>query len=111
MLRVIFVGIATTCAIAGIVMTATPKVDDLSARARKLHFAALVVDTHENLAKPAVRHSNCNTESKTFQSIEDLGRPMRICGLLTRRHHQSTPLRASNLPLPDHVQTTSSPTA
>jgi membrane dipeptidase len=29
-------------------MTATPKVDDLSARARKLHFAALVVDTHDD---------------------------------------------------------------
>jgi membrane dipeptidase len=48
MLRGILVGIATTCAIAGIVMTATPKVDDLSARARKLHFAALVVDTHDD---------------------------------------------------------------
>src|ERR1700688_3035608 len=48
MLRGIFVGIATMCAIAGIIMTATPKVDEISARARKLHFASLVVDTHDD---------------------------------------------------------------
>src|SRR5580692_10691896 len=48
-------------------------------------------DAHEDLAKPAVRHGNCNTEAKTLQRFKDLGRPMRTCGLLTRRHHQSSP--------------------
>ena len=29
-------------------MTATPRADDISARARKLHFASIVVDTHDD---------------------------------------------------------------
>ena len=48
MLRVILVIGAALCVIAGVVVTATPKVDDLSARARKLHFASIVVDTHDD---------------------------------------------------------------
>src|ERR1700736_6488969 len=48
MLRVILVACAASCIIAGFVMTATPKVDDISARARKLHFASIVVDTHDD---------------------------------------------------------------
>jgi membrane dipeptidase len=48
MLRNIFAIAAVCCAIAGVVVTATPKVNDISARARKLHFASIVVDTHDD---------------------------------------------------------------
>ena len=43
--RLVFAG-ATVCAIAPIGMTAKPQYDELSARARKLHFSSIVVDTH-----------------------------------------------------------------
>jgi membrane dipeptidase len=46
--RKILVGSAALCVVAGVVMTATPRVDDISARARKLHFASIVVDTHDD---------------------------------------------------------------
>ena len=43
--RLVFAG-ATVCAVAPIGMTAKPQYDELSARARKLHFSSIVVDTH-----------------------------------------------------------------
>jgi membrane dipeptidase len=48
MFRVIFVAGATLCFIAGVVMTATPKADAISERARKLHFSSIVIDTHDD---------------------------------------------------------------
>src|SRR5882757_9646109 len=48
MLRNISVGAAASCVVAGAIMTATPRADDISARARKLHFASIVVDTHDD---------------------------------------------------------------
>jgi len=48
MLRNISVGAAALCVVAGAIMTATPRADDISARARKLHFASIVVDTHDD---------------------------------------------------------------
>ncbi len=48
MLRNILVGVAALCFVAGALMTATPRADDISARARKLHFASIVVDTHDD---------------------------------------------------------------
>src|SRR6267154_2668123 len=48
MLRDILVGAAALCVVAGAIMTATPRADDISARARKLHFASIVVDTHDD---------------------------------------------------------------
>jgi membrane dipeptidase len=48
MLRNILVGAAALCVVAGAIMTATPRADDISARARKLHFASIVVDTHDD---------------------------------------------------------------
>src|SRR6202140_5697800 len=48
MLRNIIVASAALCVIAGIAMTATPRADDIAARARKLHFASIVVDTHDD---------------------------------------------------------------
>src|SRR3981189_2195537 len=48
MLRNISVGAAALCVGAGALMTATPRADDISARARKLHFASIVVDTHDD---------------------------------------------------------------
>src|SRR5258707_2697845 len=48
MLRTISVGAAALCVVAGAIMTATPRADDISARARKLHFASIVVDTHDD---------------------------------------------------------------
>src|SRR5260370_12919993 len=36
------------CAVGGALMTASPRADDISARARKLHFASIVVDTHDD---------------------------------------------------------------
>jgi membrane dipeptidase len=48
MLRNVLCATAVLCAFAGIAVTATPKTDDISTRARKLHFASLVVDTHDD---------------------------------------------------------------
>src|SRR5437899_154270 len=48
MLRHNVVGLATSCLVAGALMTATPRADDISARARKLHFSSIVVDTHDD---------------------------------------------------------------
>jgi len=48
MFRNISVGAAALCVVAGAIMTATPRADDISARARKLHFASIVVDTHDD---------------------------------------------------------------
>jgi len=48
MLRNTVVGAATLCVAAGVLMRATPRADDISARARKLHFASIVVDTHDD---------------------------------------------------------------
>src|SRR5712675_904691 len=48
MLRNISVGAAALCVVAGAIMTATPRADDISARARKLHFSSIVVDTHDD---------------------------------------------------------------
>src|SRR5258706_590592 len=46
--RNIIAAVAVLCVAEGVLMTATPKADDISARARKLHFASLVVDTHDD---------------------------------------------------------------
>src|SRR5258706_15778195 len=51
MLRNISVGAAALCVVAGAIMTATPRADDISARARKLPFASIVVDTHDDTAQ------------------------------------------------------------
>src|SRR5712664_2175914 len=48
MLRNISVGAAALCVVAGALMTATPRTDDVSTRARKLHFSSIVVDTHDD---------------------------------------------------------------
>jgi membrane dipeptidase len=48
MLRKTVVASALLCVIAGVAMTAMPKVDDISVRARRLHFASIVVDTHDD---------------------------------------------------------------
>src|SRR5437879_13747514 len=48
MLRNILVAVAALCLIGGVLVTATPRVDDIAARARKLHFASIVVDTHDD---------------------------------------------------------------
>jgi membrane dipeptidase len=48
MQRNIIAAVAVLCVAEGVLMTATPKADDISARARKLHFASLVVDTHDD---------------------------------------------------------------
>ena len=48
MLRNILIGVAALCVVAGALVTATPRVDDIAARARKLHFASIVVDTHDD---------------------------------------------------------------
>jgi membrane dipeptidase len=41
-------GVAALCLAGVAVITAMPKPDDVSVRARKLHFASLVVDTHDD---------------------------------------------------------------
>src|SRR5260370_347056 len=46
--RNIIAAVAVLCVAEGVLMTATPKADHISARARKLHFASLVVDTHDD---------------------------------------------------------------
>jgi membrane dipeptidase len=48
MLRNILIAVAALCLIGGVLVTATPRVDDIAARARKLHFASIVVDTHDD---------------------------------------------------------------
>src|SRR5712672_4055879 len=48
MLRNSSVGAAALCVVAGAIMTAPPRADDISARARKLHFASISVDTHDD---------------------------------------------------------------
>src|SRR5712692_3363086 len=40
--------VAMLCVGGGVLVTATPKADDISVRARKLHFASIVVDTHDD---------------------------------------------------------------
>jgi len=48
MLRNILVAGAALCAVAGALVTARPKPDEIAVRARKLHFSAIVVDTHDD---------------------------------------------------------------
>src|SRR5260221_3409711 len=48
MLRHSVVGLATSCLVAGALMTATPRADDISEKARQLHFSSIVVDTHDD---------------------------------------------------------------
>src|SRR4029077_14680228 len=48
MLQNILIATGGLCAFAGVLMIATPRADDISARARKLHFASIVVDTHDD---------------------------------------------------------------
>jgi membrane dipeptidase len=48
MLRVILGGLAGLCLAGSALITAMPKADDIAARARKLHFASTVVDTHDD---------------------------------------------------------------
>ena len=48
MLRESITAGAILCAIAGIVMSANLRLQDVSARARQLHFSSIVVDTHDD---------------------------------------------------------------
>jgi membrane dipeptidase len=48
MVRNIAAAVAVLCVGGAAVMTAKPKADDISVRARKLHFASVVVDTHDD---------------------------------------------------------------
>src|SRR3984893_9167255 len=48
MLRNIIIVMAALCVVGGPLMTGSPRADDISARARKLHFASIVVDTHDD---------------------------------------------------------------
>jgi membrane dipeptidase len=48
MLRNIAAVVAILCVGWGVLVTAAPKTDDISGRARKLHFASIVVDTHDD---------------------------------------------------------------
>jgi len=48
MLRNIAAVVAVLCAGGGVLVSATPRADEISARARKLHFASIVVDTHDD---------------------------------------------------------------
>src|ERR1700739_1916979 len=48
MRRSIFVPSAILCAFAGVLLMARPRTDDVAARARKLHFSSIVVDTHDD---------------------------------------------------------------
>jgi membrane dipeptidase len=48
MLRNIATVVAVLCVAEGMLMVATPKADDIAVRARKLHFASIVVDTHDD---------------------------------------------------------------
>jgi len=46
--RKVLVATAAVCAVGGALMTASPRADDISARARKLHFSSIVADTHDD---------------------------------------------------------------
>ena len=48
MLRKLLVAGAALCAVAGALVTAKPKPDEIAVRARKLHFSSIVVDTHDD---------------------------------------------------------------
>src|ERR1700737_5387461 len=48
MLRNIVIVMAALCVVGGPLMTGSPRTDDITARARKLHFASIVVDTHDD---------------------------------------------------------------
>src|SRR6202521_1328595 len=48
MLRNIAAVVALLCVGGGVLVTATPKADEMSVHARKLHFASIVVDTHDD---------------------------------------------------------------
>ncbi len=48
MVRNIAAAVAVLCVGGAAVMIAKPKADDISVRARKLHFASVVVDTHDD---------------------------------------------------------------
>src|ERR1700681_4713151 len=48
MLRDIFIAAAGLCFAGGALVTAKPQADASGARARKLHFASIVVDTHDD---------------------------------------------------------------
>ncbi len=48
MLRNILVGALALCVAGGAFMTSKPRADDIAARARKLHFSSIVVDTHDD---------------------------------------------------------------
>src|SRR6266852_260872 len=48
MLRNILIATAALCVAGGAFMPAKPRADDSAARARKLHFASIVVDTHDD---------------------------------------------------------------
>ena len=48
MLRNIFMAAVALCFAGGALVTAKPQADALRARARKLHFASIVVDTHDD---------------------------------------------------------------
>ncbi len=48
MLRNILVAGAALCAVAGALVTAKPKPDEIAVRARKLHFSSIVVDMHDD---------------------------------------------------------------
>jgi membrane dipeptidase len=48
MLPNIAAGVALLCVGGGVLVIAMPRTDDIAARARKLHFASVVVDTHDD---------------------------------------------------------------
>src|SRR5712691_9614097 len=48
MLRNIYIATAALCVAGGAFMTAKTRADDIAARARKLHFSSIVVDTHDD---------------------------------------------------------------
>src|SRR4029077_794747 len=48
MLRNITAGVGVVCVGGAVLVSAGPKADEISARARKLHFASIVVDTHDD---------------------------------------------------------------
>src|ERR1700737_2285061 len=47
MLRNIVIVMAALCVVGGPLMTGSPRADDISARARKLHFGLICVETHD----------------------------------------------------------------
>ena len=48
MLRNIYIATAALCVAGGAFMTAKTRADDIAARAHKLHFSSIVVDTHDD---------------------------------------------------------------